>query len=368
MPHAVCWKADPHLIWTMVVTNGITFLSYLTICFTLLYLVRHTRKIIQRDWAYFVVGFALFIVACGTTHLMEIVTTWTPVFWLDATANFVTALLSAYVAVMLIRRAHTIGFSINDYAERLSNAESEKLQMQRNLLAARKLEDWSRMSTAVAHEINNPLEAIHNLLYLIQHTEGAPPEAIQLARTAADEADRVMAISRSTLAFFRQNAEPEPVDLAAVAESVRFLLGALCQSKHISIDIHAEGDFVIEAFAGELRQVVLNIVRNACEATANGGPDVHVNISGAPEGVTLTVTDRGIGIDPAVLPNLFQFGVTTKGDHGNGIGLWSVKHIVTRHGGTVQVVSTPGEGATFTLWWPHRFAGQPQASARLASV
>jgi signal transduction histidine kinase len=354
MPHAVCWKADPQLIWTMVITNAITFLSYLTICLTLLSLARRTRKIMQRDWAYFVVGFALFIVACGTTHLMEVITTWQPFFWIDATANIVTAVLSAYIAAMLIRRAHTIGFSINDYAERLANSENEKLHMQRSLLSARKLEDWSRMSTAVAHEINNPLEAIHNLLYLIQNTEGSPSEVAALAKTAADEADRVIDISRSTLAFFRQNAEPEPVDIATVAESVRFLLRSLCESKQITIEIEKKGNTVIEALAGEIRQVLLNIVRNACEATPHGGRSVRILVTGSSQGVEVSITDHGIGIDPEFLPTLFHFGSTTKGDQGNGIGLWSVKQIVTRHGGSVAVISQPSQGTTFTLSWPHR--------------
>src|SRR5580698_10596075 len=112
MPHIVCWKADPRLVWTMAVTNGITFLSYVCICITLLVLARRTRRVIARDWAYFVVGFALFIVACGSTHLLEVITTWVPIFWIDAWTNIITAALSALVAVMLIRRASTIGFGI----------------------------------------------------------------------------------------------------------------------------------------------------------------------------------------------------------------------------------------------------------------
>src|ERR1700760_3634143 len=140
MPHAVCWAAAPRLIWTMVVTNAITFLSYVTICFTLLYLVRHTRRVIARDWAWFAVGFALFIVACGSTHLMDVVTTWIPVFWIDACTNVVTAILSGYVAVMLIRRASAISFGLNDYAARLANTERERGQMRESLLAAQKLE------------------------------------------------------------------------------------------------------------------------------------------------------------------------------------------------------------------------------------
>jgi hypothetical protein len=78
MPHAVCWASDPRLIWTMAVTNLVTFLSYLTIASTLIYLVRRTGRILARDWGYFVVGFALFILACGSTHLLEVITTWSP--------------------------------------------------------------------------------------------------------------------------------------------------------------------------------------------------------------------------------------------------------------------------------------------------
>jgi hypothetical protein len=126
MPHAVCWAAAPKLIWTMVIANAITFLSYVTICATLLVLVRRTRTVIARDWAYFLVGFALFIVACGSTHMMDVVTTWIPAFWIDAATNVVTALLSAYVAIMLIRRASAISFGVNDYAALLAKTEQEK--------------------------------------------------------------------------------------------------------------------------------------------------------------------------------------------------------------------------------------------------
>ena len=267
MPHAVCWAAAPRLIWTMVVTNLITFLSYVSICATLLVLVARTRRIIARDWYFFVVGFALFIVACGSTHLLEVITTWNPIFWVDATTNIVTAALSATVAVLLIRRAHVIGFSINDYADRLGNAETEKRRMESSLLAAQKLEDWSRVSAVISHEIGQPLEAVQNLLYLIRTTEGVSPQVVNLAATAADEATRILTISRNSLSFFRHSVAPEPTDLNAVAESVRFLLLPTAQKKNVDIQIHSSGDLRIDAIPGETRQVLLNLVRNACEAT-----------------------------------------------------------------------------------------------------
>jgi signal transduction histidine kinase len=356
MPHAVCWAAAPHLIWTMVITNAITFLSYVSICLTLLYLVRHTRRVIARDWAWFAVGFALFIVACGSTHLMDVVTTWVPAFWIDAWTSIVTSVLSAVVAIMLIRRAAIIAFSINDYAERLANTEAEKLKLRESLLAARKLEDWSRMSTAVAHEINNPLEAIQNLLFLIRTSENVAPEVVDFARKAAEEADRIVTISRSTLSFFRQTTEPEPIDLRVAVESVGFLLDTQFKRKQIRFEVRAEGDLVVDALPGETRQVILNLVRNALEATTKPNSTISLWLSGHTNAVELIVADQGNGIPAEALPTLFQFGNTTKGEQGNGMGLWTVKHILAKHGGDIRVESTVGEGTRFILHWPRQFA------------
>jgi signal transduction histidine kinase len=366
MPHAVCWAAAPHLVWTMVVTNAITFFSYVSICITLLYLVRHTRRVIARDWAWFAVGFALFIVACGSTHLMDVVTTWVPVFWIDAWTSIITALLSAIVAIMLIRRSAVIAFSINDYAGRLANTEIEKVRLTESLLAARKLEDWSRMSASVAHEINQPLEGIQNLLYLIRTSEGVTSEIVDLACRAADEADRVVTISRSTLSFFRQTNEPEPIDLQLAAESVGFLLDLQIQQKQIKFEVRTEGNLTVDAFPGETRQVLLNLVRNACDATTRPGTTISLSLTGTEDAVEIVVADQGNGIPRDVLETLFQFGNTTKGDKGNGMGLWTVRHILTKHGGDIRVETVTGEGTRFILQWPRKFAPQEQAEKVLA--
>ncbi|MES2392902.1 MAG: HAMP domain-containing sensor histidine kinase [Acidobacteriota bacterium] len=360
MPHAVCWKADPALIWTMAITNAITFLSYFVICLTLLKLVSRTRKVIARDWAWFCIGFALFIVACGSTHLMDVVTTWIPFFWLDAATNIITAILSAYVAFMLVRRSETIGFSINDYAGRLADTENEKARMQQTLLALRKLDDWSRMSAAIAHEISNPVEAIQNLLYLIRESEGVTPDIADLATTAQAEAERVITISRSTLSFFRQTSVPEPIDLFAAADSVKGLLVGLLAERKIRMVIEVGGetnnaDLTVEALPGEVRQVLLNLVRNACEASQHPNSQITVTLTAHPDGVEIVVADQGSGIPLAILPTLFTFGISTKGQQGNGMGLWTVKHILSRHGGDIRVESVPNQGSRFILWWPRRF-------------
>lgn len=340
----------------MVVTNLITFLSYVSICVTLLRLVTRTRRVIARDWYFFVVGFALFIVACGSTHLLDVITTWIPIFWVDATTNIVTAALSATVALLLIRRAGIIGFSINDYASRLGNAENEKRQMEGSLLAAQKLEDWSRASAVISHEIGQPLEAVQNLLYLIRTTEGVSPQVVDLAATAADEATRILTISRNSLSFFRHSASPEPTNLGAVAESVRFLLVPTAQKANVSIDIQSSGDLNIDAIPGETRQVLLNLVRNACEATTAEGETVAIALTGRSDDVEISIADHGAGMPPEILDALFEFGRSTKGDQGNGLGLWTVKHILDKHHATIHVDSRRGEGTRFIVHWPRKFA------------
>ncbi len=356
MPHAVCWATDPKLIWTMAVTNMVTFLSYIAIALTLLYLVRRTGRNLVRDWGYFVVGFALFILACGSTHLLEVITTWTPIFWIDAWTNIITSVLSACVALTLIRRITEIAFGINDYADRLTSTEIEKQHVEDSLVAAQRLEDWSRMSAAVSHEIKNPLQAIQNLQFLIGASEGVSPQVTEFARLAAEEAKRVLTLADSTLSFIRQTTKPELINMREAIESAQFLLAPLTREKSISIHIECEGDCEVEGYAGEIRQVLLNIIRNACDAVTKPDTYVTVELAEKDSWVLVSVTDQGTGIDAAVLPTIFEFGMTTKGARGNGMGLWTVKHIVSKHHGEVRVHSMPGEGTRVDLWWPRSYA------------
>jgi len=355
MPHAVCWAADPALIWTMVVTNLVTFLSYLTIACTLFYLVRRTGRILVRDWGYFLLGFALFILACGSTHLLEVITTWSPIFWIDAATNIVTSVLSAYVAIMLIQRVGKIAFGVNDYADRLASTVTEKQRIEESLVAAQKLEDWSRMSAAVSHEIKNPLQAIQNLQFLISASEGVTPQIAECARMAGEEAQRVLALTDSTLSFIRQTTKPELINLIDALHSVEFLLAPVIRKKSISIHIENNGDCTVEGYSGEIRQVLLNVVRNACESVTESGTCVSIQLVGNEAGVKVSVTDHGVGIEPNLLPAIFEFGMTTKGAEGNGMGLWTVKHIVTKHRGEVEVHSVEGEGTKVDLWWPRAY-------------
>jgi signal transduction histidine kinase len=360
VPHAVCWAAAPNLIWTMVIADSVTFLSYVSLCVTLLFIARRTFRVMVRDWMWFVVGFALFIVACGSTHLMEVVTTWIPMFWVAAWATIITAILSAYVAFMLMRRAGLISYGINDYARRLDLTQREKDNFRDKLLAARKLEDWSRMSTVISHEIANPLEAIQNALYLIRSDPASSPETTSLAEMASGEVSRVTTIARSAHSFFRESPNPESVDLRAAADSVVFLLRVLIQERQIQFLISGDEISPIEAYPGETRQVILNLARNACEAVTGPGQQVTLEFSNLNDGVQLKVTDQGCGVDPRIVPTLFEFGNTTKGQSGSGMGLWTVKQIMLKQGGEIALDTSYREGARFILWWPRTLAKRAQ--------
>jgi signal transduction histidine kinase len=120
------------------------------------------------------------------------------------------------------------------------------------------------------------------------------------------------------------------------------------------MEILPEGDCTVNAYAVETRQVLLNLVRNAVEASSRSGGKVTVSLEGRSDDVRVVVEDRGTGISPDLMPRLFQFGASTKGEHGNGMGLWLAKQLVSRHGGTIEAESTPGEGSRFTVLWPRK--------------
>jgi signal transduction histidine kinase len=205
-------------------------------------------------------------------------------------------------------------------------------------------------------------------MFLIQSSPSAPPEIKTLAEQADEEVRRIGTLAHSTLGFFRQDQRRENVDLCASAESVNFLLRPLLRQRGIELVIEHTGDCTVNANSMDTRQVLLNLVRNACEATTLRGSQVKIHIQGRTDDVSITVEDQGAGIAPDVLRNLFQFGVSTKGERGNGIGLWVVRKMVTRHGGSVHVQSTVGKGTSFNVSWPRQLAPEHVSMQNLVAT
>lgn len=244
-------------------------------------------------------------------------------------------------------------YQIRDYlAER---AISEEV-----LRRSEKLAVAGRLAASMAHEINNPLAAVTNLLYLIG-TSKTLEESQLLGATAASELARVSELVIQTLRFYREPAKPAMVQITAVVDSAL----ETYQSRYDSAGIVVERDFrqnsPIMGKAGELRHMVLNLIGNALEAIHQDGK-LKIRVSntrelrnGARPGVRLTVADNGSGIHPDIRTRLFDPFVSTKGETRTGLGLWMSSEIVHRHGGTIQVKSKtppPFGGTVFSVFLP----------------
>ena len=218
-----------------------------------------------------------------------------------------------------------------------------------------------RMAATVAHEINNPLEAVTNILYLLQQMPKLDPMAREFLDIAERETARIRQVAQLTLKFHRSaGPNPEPVYMPELIDGVLALYGRRINTLRIAVEREYDPSGTVEGIAGELRQVVSNLILNALEALENSGDRLRIRVHRCldhkgREGVRVTIADRGPGIARQHLAVLFQPFFTTKGEKGTGLGLWVSRGIVEKHGGTIRVRSNtrPGfSGTVFLLFLP----------------
>ena len=231
-----------------------------------------------------------------------------------------------------------------------------------------KLAAAARLAATVAHEINNPLEAIGNLIFIARTTEGIPDSAITHLSLAEEELDRVSHITRQTLGFYRESKLPDEVDLPTLVESVLNIYSNKFRTKNISIERDFEDCPPIHGLSGELKQAVANLISNAADAVSNHGiirvkitchEDPGDNNEPPSKVVRVTIEDNGPGIAAEHRNRIFEPFFTTKKDVGTGLGLWVTKEIIERHSGTVEVscvTDAEPTGTTFTITLPVRHA------------
>lgn len=208
-----------------------------------------------------------------------------------------------------------------------------------------KLAVAGRLAASIAHEINNPLAAITNCLYLVQQTE-LDTMGRSYLEIAQKELDRVAQITVQTLRFHRQSSRPAATRISDLVETVLALFDSRIRRQNITIQPRFRAIAPIHAYEGEVRQVIVNLLGNAIDAMPGGG-HIHVRTSvtcdwhtGTP-GMALTVFDTGSGMSVETLGRLFEPFYSTKGITGTGLGLWVSKEIVDRHHGYIQVRSRP---------------------------
>ena len=243
----------------------------------------------------------------------------------------------------------------------LTNLTRNKARMEDALRKNEKLAVAGRLAASISHEINNPLEAISNLLYLIR-TSDTIDEQHRYADMATDELRRVTQITTQTLNFYRENTAPVLSDVTPILESSIQLLRGKISS--MGVDVVEEYYPPLPAIicsAGELRQVLVNLISNALDATPRGGRIVvraATSKSWTRAGknvIRIAVGDSGSGMSPGVLAHVFEPFYTTKAKTGNGLGLWVAADLIEKHGGWMKVRSnTNGQhkGTTFQLVLP----------------
>ena len=234
------------------------------------------------------------------------------------------------------------------------------------LRKSEKLAAAARLSATVAHEINNPLEAVGNLLFLAKGTNGVPAAAADYLGLAEQELERISHITRQTLGFYRESKVPDEIDVAALVESVLKIYSNKLGTKNIRLERNFSTCPMILGLAGELKQVIANLVSNAADAAPeNGTIRVGLTCVETSEGkmVEVSVQDDGPGIRPEHHEMIFEPFFTTKKDVGTGLGLWVSKEIVDRHGGRIQALSLNDKGASGMLFNVHLPLGGGVGSA-----
>jgi PAS domain S-box-containing protein len=232
------------------------------------------------------------------------------------------------------------------------------------LRRSEKLAAVGQLASSISHEINNPLEAVTNLLYLIRTSETL--ENVRLfAEQAEGEVARVSEIAKQTLRFHRQQTSPVPADLAEMLRAVLRLHKTRLLARRVEVILDLYPTPLVSALEGDMRQVLNNLVRNAYEATPDGGL-LHVRLRPATsritgqDGARITIADTGTGFLPEMRQHLFEPFHTSKQITGTGLGLWISKGIVDNHGGTLSMRTRlqgaehqrQGHGTVFQLWLP----------------
>jgi two-component system CheB/CheR fusion protein len=233
---------------------------------------------------------------------------------------------------------------------------TDQKRAEQALRHSEKLAAAGRLAASIAHEINNPLESVTNLLYLLEHHPHLDEQARSYLAMAQEELSRIIHITRQTLGFYRDSATPIAVRVSDVLNGVLDLYSRKIALKKINIERRYGDELYVRGFPGELRQVFSNLIVNALDALQPGGTlKIHAFPSrswrrGERRGVRVVVADNGPGIPAESRRKIFEPFYTTKGERGTGLGLWVTSGIVQKHGGVIGLRTCRIRGRTGTVF------------------
>jgi PAS domain S-box-containing protein len=240
---------------------------------------------------------------------------------------------------------------------------TETNKIERALRVTEKLAAAGRMAATVAHEINNPLEAVTNLVYLAKRDLSNHDRVAGYLELASRELDRVAHITRQTLGFYRDTSSPVRFNVAEMLDDLLLLYEKRFESRGIKLQKKYGNDLEITALAGEIRQAFSNVITNAIDAMPEGGTlalraTKSLDWSNSQHhGVRITFLDTGTGIEVKHRKNIFQPFFTTKIDVGTGLGLWITRGILEKHRGSIRMKSRTGHGhgTAFSIFLPTEY-------------
>jgi two-component system CheB/CheR fusion protein len=245
---------------------------------------------------------------------------------------------------------------------------TERKQAEAALIKSEKLAAAGRLAATLAHEINNPLQAVTNLMVLLEKSPKLDEADRAYATMAAEELASVTELTRQSLSFFREAAAPKAVNMEETLEGVLKLYGKRVAEKGISVVKQYRSNETILSYPGEIRQIFATLLLNAMQATKAGG-SITVRLRKASrglnrktKGVRILISDTGIGIPAENRTRIFEPFFTTKDEQGTGLGLWVAQGIVSRLGGSIRMrssVRTHKHGTCFSVFLPMKANAAP---------
>ena len=395
MPHGVCYLWDPGVLWLHVISDCLIAASYYAIPILLFYFAKKRRDVAFNG---IFVAFGIFILACGTSHLMGAITVWNPVYGLEGVVKALTALASMATFAMLVpmlptlialpspaqlkranealageieerKAAEAQVHKINEELEaRVASRTAERQSLHDQLLHAQKMEAVGRLAGGVAHDFNNLLTVILGYSEMLRDHVRSDATAQEFSSEVTYAAQRASSLTNQLLAFSRrQVAVPRIVDVNEIVIGIDKMLRRI-----IGEDIQLEARLAtalpsVKVDPSHIDQVIMNLAVNSRDAMPGGGKltietaeivlseeyaERHIGV-GPGRYVMLAVSDTGTGMDAATKARLFEPFFTTKEQgKGTGLGLSIVYGIVKQNGGDILVYSEPGRGTAFKIYLP----------------
>lgn len=398
IPHGHCYLWKPGLVWLHITSDALTTLAYFSVAVAIVYFTNE-RKDLPDHTVILLVGFFFIFALCGTTHLMEIVTLWHPIYWVSGLIKAVTGVWSFYTFTFLLiplipvaldtpspaqlaltnqeieesrRRIQAINVELEQRVEErtsqleASNRTKDELLRREQIIraeaeAANRAKD--EFLSILSHELRTPLNAILGWSTMLRQknlSEDKVARALETiernAKSQAQLIEDILDISRIITGKLRLRVRP--VNLVPVIESAIESVQLAAEAKSIRLQSVLDSEAgPLLGDADRLQQVVWNLLSNAVKFTPKDGR-VQISLQRVNSHVEITVSDTGVGISSDFLPFVFDRfsqhdSTTTRSYGGLGLGLAIVRQLVELHGGTVTVVSPGvGQGTTFTVKLP----------------